>query len=156
MPPEAPARLWMLRALLALDAVVLLTLGAVFMAIPGAVAVMFEFGDNPTVVRHSQGLMFNYHFVVVGTHVQALANYAIGLWGCALISLGIGYLYAAGNPVRNISWVRVGIVRGALECVFGFIVVAEHLVTWRQAAFGTIIAGAIAAGYLFLYPSEAA
>ena len=118
--------------LLAVDAAVLLTLGALFMVLPGQVETAFGFHDLP------------------GT-----AGYLIGLWGCALISLGVGYGCAVADPVRNVNWVRAGIVRGALECAFGFVVLAQHMVSWRQAGFGTIVAGTIAAGYLILYPAKA-
>jgi len=133
MGSEIPVRLRMLRVLLAMDAAVLLALGALFMAMPSKVGLAFGFRDLPPAVC-----------------------YLIGLWGCALISLGVGYLCATGDPVRNVTWVRAGIVRGGLECAFGFIVLGQHMVTWHQAAFGTIIAGAIAVGYLVLYPAEAA
>jgi len=33
-------------------------------------------------------------------------------------------------------------------------VLSQHMVTWHQAAFGTVLSGAIAAGYLVLYPKE--
>ncbi len=130
MAPDAPIRLLLLRVLLAVDAVVLLTLGMLFMAVPTKVGLAFGFRD-----------------------LQTAADYMIGLWGCALISLAVGYGCAVADPVRNVNWVRAGIVRGALECAFGFVVVAQHMVTWRQAGFGTVVAGAIAAGYLILYPS---
>jgi len=133
MASEIPVRLRMLRVLLAMDAAVLLAMGALFMALPTKVGLAFGFRDLP-----------------------GSAGYLIGLWGCALISLGVGYAFAVEDPVRNIAWVRAGIVRGALECMFGFMVLRQHMVTWDQAAFGTIIAGAIAAGYAILYPAEAA
>ena len=133
MASEIPVRLRMLRVLLALDATVLLTLGGLFMALPSKVGLAFGFRD-----------------------LAPAACYLIGLWGCALISLGIGYACAVGDPVRNVTWVRAGIVRGALECAFGFVVLGQHMVTWHQAAFGTIVAGAIAVAYLILYPAEAA
>ena len=133
MASEIPVRLRILRVLLAMDAAVLLALGALFMAMPAKVGLAFGFRDLPPA-----------------------ACYLIGLWGCALISLGVGYVYAAGDPVRNVTWVRAGIVRGGLECAFGVVVLGQHMVTWNQAAFGTIVAGAIAAGYLILYPKEAA
>jgi len=133
MASEIPVRLRMLRVLLAMDAAVLLAMGALFMALPTKVGLAFGFRDLP-----------------------GSAGYLIGLWGCALISLGVGYAFAVEDPVRNIAWVRAGIVRGALECMFGFMVLRQHMVTWDQAAFGTIIAGAIAAGYAILYPVEAA
>ena len=133
MASEIPVRLRMLRVLLAMDAAVLLAMGALFMALPTKVGLAFGFRDLP-----------------------GSAGYLIGLWGCALISLGVGYAFAVEDPVRNIAWVRAGIVRGALECMFGFMVLRQHMVTWDQAAFGTIIAGTIAAGYAILYPAEAA
>ena len=133
MASQSPVRLRMLRALLAVDAAVLVAFGGLFMALPGRVTLAFGFHDLPQAV-----------------------SYLIGLWGCALISLGIGYAFAIGDPLRNVTWIQVGIVRGAIECAFGFAVVAQHLVTWQQAGFGTIVSGAIAAGYLLLYPKEAA
>ena len=132
MASDVPVRLRMLRVLLAMDAAVLLALGALLMAMPANVGVAFGFRNLAPAVC-----------------------YLIGLWGCALISLGVGYLCAAGDPVRNVTWVCAGIVRGALECAFGFVVLQQHMVTWHQAAFGTIIAGAIAVAYLILYPREA-
>ncbi len=125
-----PVRMLLLRLLLALDAVVLLGLGAIFMLAPVKVGAAFGFVGLPPAVC-----------------------YMIGLWGCALISLGVGYAHAVADPVRDVMWVRAGIVRGALECVFGFLVVRQHMVTWNQAAFGTIVAAAIAVGYIILYPT---
>jgi len=122
----------MLRVLLAADATVLLALGASFMAMPARIGLAFGF----------YGL-------------APMECYVIGLWGCALISLGVGCACAAGDPLRNVNWVRAGIVRGALECAFGFIVVGQHMIAWRQAALGTVIAGAIAVAYIALYPREA-
>jgi hypothetical protein len=122
----------MLRVLLAADSLVLLALGGLFMAVPGKVGLIFGFTDLPPA-----------------------AGYMIGLWGCAFISLGVGYGCSVEDPIRNVNWVRAGIVRGALECAFGFIVVEQHLVTWHQAAFGTIIAGAITTAYVILYPAGA-
>ena len=122
-------RLRMLRVLLAIDAVVLLAIGALLVAFPGKIGMAFGFRDLPPA-----------------------ASYLIGLWGCALISLGVGYVHATGDPTRNVAWVSAGIVRGALECVFGILVIRQNLVTWHQAAFGTIVAGVIAVGYIFLYP----
>jgi hypothetical protein len=133
MASEIPVRLRMLRVLLGLDAAVLFAMGAAFMALPTKVGLAFGFGDLP-----------------------GSTGYLIGLWGCALISLGVGYAFAIEDPVRNIAWIRAGIVRGALECMFGFMVLRQHMITWDQAAFGTITAGAIAAGYAILYPAEAA
>jgi hypothetical protein len=131
MAPVVSVRLLLLRVLLAVDAVVLLAMGALFMALPAKVGLAFGFRD-----------------------LAPAACYLIGLWGCALISLGIGHAYAAGDPVRNVAWVVAGIVRGALECAFGFIVLVHHMVTWNQAAFGTIVAGVIALGYIILYPAN--
>jgi hypothetical protein len=123
----------MLRVVLAVDAAVLVAFGGAFMVVPGKVLEVFGFHDLPVAV-----------------------GYIVGLWGCAMISLGIGYALAIGNPARNVNWVRAGIVRGALECMFGFAMVGQQLVTWKQAGLGTILAGIIAAAYLILYPAEAA
>jgi hypothetical protein len=59
------------------------------------------------------------------------------------------------DPVRNINWIRAAIVRGALECVFGFSIVHQHVLPWNQVAFGTVLAGGVTAAYLILYPREA-
>jgi hypothetical protein len=133
MALDVPVRMRMLRILLAMDATVLLATGALFMALPAKVGLAFGFPDLAPAVC-----------------------YLIGLWGCALISLGVGYACSVGDPVRNVTWIRAGIVRGGLECAFGFVVLGGHMVTWNQAAFGTVIAGAIALGYMALYPREAA
>jgi hypothetical protein len=132
MASESPARYRTLSALLAIDAAVLLAMGALFIALPAQVELVFGFHDLP------------------GT-----ASYLIGLWGCALISLGVGYALAIPDPLRNVAWVQAGIVRGAMECGFGFVMVSQKMVTWHQAAFGTILAGAMTAGYAILYPRDA-
>ena len=130
----SPIRLRLLRVLFVADAVVLLALGSLLVAMPAKVGVAFGFHD-----------------------IAPAIAYLIGLWGCALISLGFGYACAAGDPARNASWVIAGIVRGALECGFGFVAVNQHLATWNQAAFGTIVAGVIAVSYALLLPrTEAA
>jgi hypothetical protein len=131
MASDTPVRHSMLSVLLAMDAAVLLAMGALFMAMPAKVELVFGFHDLP------------------GT-----AGYLIGLWGCALISLGVGYAFAITDPICNIAWVQAGIVRGALECGFGFVMVSQQMVTWHQAAFGTILSAAIAAGYAILYPRK--
>jgi hypothetical protein len=131
MPSQSNVRLLMLRVLLGADAAVLLALGGLFMALPGSVTAAFGFAGLPPAT-----------------------GYMIGLWGCALVSLAVGYLCAVQDPLRNVTWVRAGIVRGALECAFGILVVCEHLVTWRQASFGTVVAGAFAVAYFILYPAE--
>ncbi len=114
---------------MALDALVLVLLGAVFMALPVKVGNAFGFAEFP------------------GT-----ACYLVAMWGCALLSLGVGYAMGAGDPVRNVAWVQAGIVRGVFECGLGFIMASRHMVTWHHSALGTGVAGVIAAGYLVLYP----
>jgi len=131
MASVIPVRLRVLRILLGVDAAVLLAMGGLFMVIPAKVGLAFGFHD-----------------------LAPAAFYLIGLWGCALISLGTGYVFAMTDPMRNLAWVAAGIVRGLLECIFGFLVLGQHLVSWNQAAFGTIVSGAIALGYILLYPRQ--
>lgn len=127
---ESP-RLVMLRMLLVLDATLLLVLGAVFLLMPAHVQQAFHFHDLPPGV-----------------------NYLMGLWGCALATLALGYAIAAANPARNVAWVQVGIARGALECLFGAVCLSRGLVTWQQAGFGTLVAAAIMIAYIVLYPAK--
>jgi hypothetical protein len=115
--------------LLALDAAVLLVLGAWLIIAPGATAQAFRFTDLPV-----------------------SAHYLLGLWGCALATLSIGYLAAAQDPLRHVVWVQVGIARGALEFVLGIVYVALGVVTLPMALFGIIVAGFIAVAYAVLYP----
>lgn len=123
----------MLRALLILDSAVLLLLGCALIFIPYLVALAFGFKDLPP------GM-----------------GYIIGLWGCVLGTLSIGYFAAAVNPLRHVVWVQVGIARGVLECVLGIVYIVRGIVTWQQAGFGIIIAGLMALGYLVFYPREVA
>src|SRR5438034_10142977 len=87
-----------LRLLLMLDAAVLFLLGALLILAPGRVEQAFHFRDLPPAV-----------------------GYMIGLWGCVIATLGIGYVVAATNPIRHVVWVQVGIARGSLECVLGVV-----------------------------------
>lgn len=124
-------KLSLLRGLLILDAAVLFLLGALLICAPTQVERAFRFQDLPAAV-----------------------GYMIGLWGCVFATLGIGYVVAATNPVRHVAWVQVGIARGALECVLGLVYLGRGTVTFQQAGFGIILAGAMALAYLALYPRQ--
>ncbi len=121
----------LLRNFLMLDAAVLFLMGALLVLLPEQVEQTFAFRNLPT-----------------GVH------YIIGLWGCALAALSIGYVVAARNPIRHIIWVQVGIARGAAEAVLGLVCVAQGIVTFRQAAFGIFVAGLMSLAYLILYPRK--
>jgi len=116
---------------LALDATLLILLGAVLIVAPNRIELAFHFQNMPGGV-----------------------SYLIGMWGCGLLTLAIGYAIAATNPVRHVAWVQVGIARGALECVFGFVCIERGIVTWAQSGVGIIAAGAFALAYIILYPGK--
>jgi hypothetical protein len=120
-----------LRVLLLLDAGVLFLLGVLLLFMPTQVALAFRFENLPPGV-----------------------DYLVGLWGCALATMAMGYVAAAQNPVRNVVWVQVGIARGVLECLLGLVSVGRGIVTPQQAGAGIVVAGCIAAAYLVLYPRE--
>lgn len=119
----------LLRGLMLFDALVLLALGGLLVFAPVQIAHFFKFPDLPAVV-----------------------NYLLGLWGCALVSLGCGYFVAARHPVRQVIWIQIGIARGVFECAVGLIWLARGLVTWPQVGFGVVLAGLMAVAYLALYP----
>jgi hypothetical protein len=121
-----------LRILLVLDAAVLFLLGALFVFVPRVAAGAFGFEN-----------------------LSAGVFYMIGLWGCALFTMGFGYAFAATNPLRHEAWIQVAIVRGACEFVLGLFYVFSGIVTWKQAGFGIFIAGAMALAYIALYPRPA-
>src|SRR5438128_1454834 len=118
-----------LRIVLVLDAAVLFLLGFVLIFMPHQVAVAFGFPDLPE-----------------GVH------YIIGLWGCVLVTLSMGYAVAAQDPRRHVVWIQVGIARGALECLLGISYAGVGVVSFRQAGFGIVVAGLMAAAYAVLYP----
>jgi hypothetical protein len=120
-----------LRFLLMLDAAVLFLLGALLTFAPGRVEQAFHFRDLPPAV-----------------------SYMIGMWGCVIATLGIGYVVAATNPIRHVVWVQVGIARGALECLLGVVYLARGIVTFQQAGFGIIVAALISIAYIVLYPRK--
>jgi hypothetical protein len=118
-----------LRYLLMVDAAVLFMLGALLILAPAQVERAFHFKDLPPAV-----------------------GYMIGLWGCVVATLGIGYAVAAIDPPRHVVWVQVGIARGALECLLGIIYLVRGVVTFQQAGFGIMVAGTMALAYIVLYP----
>ena len=120
-----------LRVLLVLDAVVLFLLGALLILAPRRVEFAFQFKDLPEGV-----------------------SYIIGLWGCVLMTMAIGYAVAAADPIRHVVWVQVGIARGTLECVLGVLYLAWGVVGWQQAGFGIIIAALITLAYIVFYPRK--
>ena len=120
-----------LQILLALDAIVLFLLGVLLMFGPNQVELAFQFKDLPAGV-----------------------SYIIGLWGCALVTMAIGYAAAALDPIRHAVWVQVGIARGGLECVLGVSYLARGIVTWQQAGFGILVAALITIAYVVCYPRK--
>ena len=86
-----------------LDAAVLFLLGALLILAPAQVERAFQFQDLPPAV-----------------------GYMIGLWGCGVATLSIGYMVAATDPLRHVVWVQVGIARGVLECALGVIYTCAH------------------------------
>jgi len=122
---------WMLllRMVLLVDGIVLGALGVALILSPAQIQTVFGFGDLPSDVR-----------------------YLLGMWGCGLISLGLGYLVAASNPIRHLIWVQVGILRGVLETGLGLYFVARGAVEWKQAGFGVALAALVTLAYLILYP----
>ena len=119
----------LLRYLLLIDAAVLILLAALLVFAPRQIVVAFGFRDLPMAV-----------------------SYLIGMWGCVLGTLAIGYVVAARNPIKHRVWVQVGIARGGLECAVGIIYLARGIVTFQQAGFGIIVAALISLAYLALYP----
>jgi len=86
--------------------------------------------------------------------LPSAVSYLIGLWGCVLGTLAIGYVVAAANPIRHRVWAQVGIARGALECVLGVVYLVRETVTFQQAGFGTIAAALMTVAYAALYPRK--
>jgi len=129
--PSAPglSRFLALQVVLRLDAAVLFLLGALLILAPRQVEVAFKFRELP-----------------LG------ANYILGMWGCLLVTMALGYLVAARNPIRHLVWVQVGIARGLLECMVGLAYVARGTVNLEQARAGLLLAAAFSVAYAILYP----
>jgi hypothetical protein len=120
-----------LRYLLLWDAVILFLLGGLLVFMPGQVLKAFHFKDLPPAV-----------------------SYMLGLWGCGIGTLGIGYLVAARDPLRHLIWVQLGIARGFLECLVGIVYVTRGVATFQQAGIGITLAALIAVAYIILYPRK--
>lgn len=112
-----------------MDATVLALIGLAFMFSPLAITTAFHFKDLPPAV-----------------------NFLIGMWGCALVTLGVGYFIAAVDPVKHKLWVCVGIARGAAEALFGWSCLARGIITWQQSGLSILLAAFMAIAYLVLYP----
>ena len=128
-PDQALSKLQLLQFLLIADAAVLALLGALLILAPKQVELAFKFKDLPAGV-----------------------SYIISMWGCVLVTMGLGYAVASTNPIRHVIWVQVGIARGALECLLGSIYLGRGIVTWQQAGAGIGVAALITIAYLILYP----
>lgn len=124
-------RIRALRMLMAMDATVLILLGIAFLGFPAQIEAAFHFKD-----------------------VSPSVNFLIGLWGCALLTLGIGYGVAAINPIEHRLWVTVGILRGGLEALFGWWCLSRGIVTWKQSGLTILLAAFMAVAYLALYPRQ--
>ena len=121
----------LLRLLLRCDAIVLAFLGISLVLMPKGVQQAFQFKELPEAV-----------------------SYMIGLWGCVLLTMAIGYWVAASNPLRHVVWIQVGIARGALECILGLIYLSRGIVTWQQSGTGILVAALITLAFAALYPRQ--
>ena len=121
----------LLRFLLCLDAGILFLLGTALILAPHRVEAAFHFQDLPPAV-----------------------GYLLGMWGCVLVTMALGYAVAATDPIRHVVWVQVAIARGALECIFGAVYIARGIVTLQQGGFGIVVAALVTVAYLALYPRE--
>ncbi len=119
----------LLSNLLLLDAALLMLLGAALIFFPVRAEMVFGFKDLPAGV-----------------------SYILGLWGCMLATMGLGYVVAASDPMRHLVWVQIGIARGALECVLAGVCLARGIVGVQQAGFGIAVAAFITVAYLAVYP----
>lgn len=119
----------LLRCLLLADAAILFLLGALLIFAPGQVQAAFHFQGLPPAVA-----------------------YLIGLWGCAMATMGLGYVVAAIDPLKHRVWINVAIGRGVLEFVLGAVYLARGIVTVPQAGVGIALAALISIAYLALYP----
>ena len=119
----------LLRLLLILDAAALFLIGAIFIAFPARALSLFGIPSETA----------NMHFV-------------IGIFGTVYATMGIGYLFAAQNPMRNIAWVQVAIGRGIAESLFSIFCVVQGIATFRQAGFSMIVPALVAVGCIVLYP----
>jgi len=119
----------LLRLVLILDAAALFLIGAIFVVAPARALVLFGFPNAP-----------------------ANISFIIGTFGTVYATMGIGYVLAAQNPMRNIAWVQVAIARGAAECLFSIFCVVQGVVTFRQAGFSIVLPALIAIGCVLLYP----
>src|SRR6266404_7529410 len=124
-----PVKLRVTGILLALDAAVLFLLGTLLLVLPQHVELAFGFVDLPLGV-----------------------TYIVAIWGCALLTMALGYWKASADPVRHLVWAQVGIARGALQAGVGIIYLLRGIVTFRQAGVGIILAGLFALAYLMFYP----
>jgi hypothetical protein len=126
-------KLSLMRNLMLLDAAVLLLLGLLLIFVPAKVEAAFRFKDLPAGV-----------------------DYILGLWGCVLVTLGLGYTVAASNPLRHLVWAQMAIARGLLECLLGAVFLARGVVTFQQAGVGIIVAGFVTIAYVACYPRPVA
>jgi len=124
-------KLTLLRYLFLVDAAVLALLGAFLVFAPRHIEIAFGFRGLPPAV-----------------------NYVIGLWGCGLGTLAIGYLVAAANPIRHRVWAQVGLARGALETALGLFYLAQGVVSFQQAAVGLTVSVLMTVAYAVLYPRK--
>src|SRR6266700_907236 len=124
-------KLTLLRYLLLIDAAVLSLLVALLIFVPRQIEIAFGFRDLPPAV-----------------------SYLVGLWGCVLLTLAAGYIFAARNPIKHQVWIQVGIARGATESVLGLVYLADGTVSFQQAGLGIMVAALMAIAYLALYPRK--
>ncbi len=122
-----------LRLVLLLDSAVLLGLGSGLMLVPERTAVVFHFEALP-----------------------AAYGVLLGVWGCALLSLGVGCFIAATEPYRHLVIVQIGIVRGLLEVLVCLAAMARGTVTFQQVWLGIVSGAVIAVVYSVVYPRRLA
>ncbi|MCP2605060.1 hypothetical protein NLC29_02780 [Candidatus Aminicenantes bacterium AH-873-B07] len=82
------------------------------------------------------------------------AKYFVGLLGAVYVALGVGFVLASRDPVKNIAWVQAGIVSYALSLVISIYYLATGSLLWRQAIVGLVIQIGFLTALSVLYPRK--
>ncbi len=105
--------------------------GAMLLIAPDQAIALFNFPELPPEVR-----------------------YIAGLLGAAYVAFSVGFVLAARDPARHITWVQAGLVVYALSLVMTIYYLLRGTISWDQATIGFIIQVVFIIAFAVLYPRK--
>jgi hypothetical protein len=115
-----------------------------------AAIVAFFWGTVMLIVPGLAGSLINF------PEFSKEAKYIASLLGAVYFALGVGFVLASRDPIKNIAWIQAGIVSYALSLGASIYYLANGSLLWSQAIVGFVIQVVFLIAFSVFYPRKTA